>query len=290
MGPRRAVFTILVSFLSLSAALHATQASCTFDTFTVPPQYTLSSVQGVADDGTVVGQVIDNKTLLPMGFIRSAGGNVTVFAAPKSRTTWMYDQNATGTTAGSYLDNGQKSNVHGFTLANGSNFSAVNYPNAPNTWVFGVNHVGALVGSYTSGINAKGFLLVNGQYTSIVSPGQQLTFPMAVNDSNAVVGYAASGFVDNGFLWMNGKFTPINSPKARYGTQLTGINNSGVIVGNNVFADHNSGFLYQNGVFKSIVYPGARFADAGGINNNGLISGQITMNGNGTLGYTAVCK
>ena len=290
MGLPRSIFAVLVVFLSLSATLFATQASCTFETFTVPQQYTLSSVQGVADDGTVVGQVIDNKTLLPMGFMRSAAGTVNVFAAPKSSTTWMYDQNATGTTAGSYLDNGPKGKVHGFTLKNGSNFGAVNYPGAPNTWVFGVNHVGALVGSYTSGINVKGFLLVNGQYTSLVSPGQQLTFPMAVNDNNAVVGYAASGFVDYGFLWQNGKFTPINSPKARYGTMLTGINNSGVIVGNNVFADHDTGFIYQNGVFKSIVYSGGRFTLAGGINNNGVISGQIYLNGNGTLGYTAVCK
>ena len=58
----RSIPAIFVSLLLSSTALHATQASCTFDTFTVPSQYTLNSVEGVADDGTVVGQVVDNKT------------------------------------------------------------------------------------------------------------------------------------------------------------------------------------------------------------------------------------
>jgi hypothetical protein len=47
---------------------------------------------------------------------------------------------------------------------------------------------------------------------------------------------------------------------------------------------------YENGVFKSIVYSGANYTMAGGINNNGLISGQIYLTGNNTLGYTAICK
>ena len=264
----------LFRFLSLSAALHAKQASCTFDTFTVPSQYTLNAVQGIGDDGTVVGQLVDNKTQHPVGFMRSPSGTITVYSAPNSTTTWLYGENATGTSVGSYLDKASK--VHGFTLANG-NFSAINYPNASNTWVFGVNHVGALVGSYGGGGSVKGFLLVNGKYTNIVDPGEQVTYPMAVNDNNAVVGSSASGWVNNGFLWQNGKFTAINFPKSRYGTILSGINNSGLIVGNHISADKSLGFIYENSVFKGIVYPGSINTVAGGINNNGVISGQIFL-------------
>jgi hypothetical protein len=287
MGLRQSIYAIGVLLVLLSASLYATQASCTFQTFSVPSQYTLAAVQGIADDGTVVGQVTDNKTLVPMGFMLSSNGQFTAYTAPKSSTTWVYGQNATGTSAGSYLDNALK--VHGFTLLN-NNFTAVNYPKASNTWLFDVNHVGAMVGSYGGSGNVKGFLYFNGQYTSIVDKGQQVTYPMAVNDNNAVVGYSASGWVDNGFLWQNGKFTSINFPKSRFGTMLTGINNSNVIVGDRVSADKAFGFLYVNGVFKSINYPGADYTLAGGINNNGLISGQVYLTGTNTLGYTATCK
>ena len=117
--------------------------------------------------------------------MRSASGDFTIYSAPKSSTTWIYQQNATGTSAGSYLDSQFK--VHGFTLVDGD-FTAVNYAGAANTWVFGVNHVGSLTGSYGGAGSVKGFLFVNGQYTNIVYPKGAVTNPMAVNDNNAIVG------------------------------------------------------------------------------------------------------
>jgi uncharacterized membrane protein len=104
------------------------------------------------------------------------------------------------------------------------------------------------------------------------------------------VGTYASTAVSNGFLWQNGTFTTINAPHASYGTVLLGVNNSGVIVGNRLTAEKELGFIYDNGVFKNIVYSGASYTMAGGINNNGLISGQIYLPANSTLGFTAVCK
>ena len=62
-----------------------------------------------------------------------------------------------------------------------------------------------------------------------------------------------------------------------------------VIVGNHLSGDKGFGFFYANGVFKNIVDSGANYTMAGGINNNGLISGEIFLTGK-TLGYTAVCK
>jgi hypothetical protein len=68
------------------------------------------------------------------------------------------------------------------------------------------------------------------------------------------------------------------------------VNNSGTVVGNYFNNDFSLGFLYDNGVFKKITYPGALFAATGGINNSGLISGEIVFNNKDKLGYTAVCK
>jgi len=135
----------------------------------------------------------------------------------------------------------------------------------------------------------KGFRLVNGKYTTIGYPNAQVTYALGINDNGDVVGTYASSLVSNGFLWKNGTFTTINYPYAKYGTVLTAVNNSGVIVGNHLSGDKSFGLIYENGVFKNIVYSGANYTMAGGINNNGLISGEIFLTGK-TLGYTAVCK
>jgi hypothetical protein len=285
MALRPAMLAAIMLLLSFSPAYSATKASCTFDTFEAPSGYVLNTVEGIADDGTVVGQLLDNKTQALVGFMRSSSGDFTIYTAPKSTMTWLYQQNATGTSAGSYMD----SSVHGFTLANGD-FTAVNYPGASNTWMFGVNHVGALTGSYGGGGSIKGFLYVNGEYTNIAYPKGAVTYPMAVNDNNAVVGGSMSGTVSSGFLWQNGTFTSINYPKSKYGTQLTGINNAGVIVGNRLSADRAFAFVYENNTFKSIVYTGADFELVGGINNNGVISGQIYLTGTKSMGFTATCN
>jgi hypothetical protein len=293
MGLPRFVAAIAVALLMLSSSLqmHAAQtASCTFDTFSAPAGYSFSQVQGISDDGTVVGQLLNNKTQDMVAFTRSASGVITEFTAPKSSTTWLYGRSGTGANAGFYQDSAYPQKVHGFLLQ-GSTFTAVNYPKAVNTWLFDTNQVGTSVGSFsTAASSVKGFMLVNGKYTTIAYPNAQVTYALAINDNGEVVGSYASGSVSYGIVWQNGTFTGVNFPKSKYGTVLTGVNNSGVIVGNHISSDKDFGFIYENSTFKSIVYVGAKYTMAGGINNNGVISGQIYVTGTTSLGYTAVCK
>ncbi len=289
--PHLASAVIITVFLP-AVLVHAAQknASCTFTTFSAPSGYTLSEVNGVSDDGTVVGQLVDNKTLESVAFTYSASGVFTEYTAPKSSGTWMYGRNGSGVNAGSYQDSAYPGHIHGFTLQGGQ-FDVTNYPKAPNTWVFDVNQLGAVVGSFSAGGSVtKGFMLANGDYTAIAYPKAQTTYAQAINDNGVVVGAYASSSFSNGFLWQNGTFTTINYPNSKYGTALAGVNNSGVIVGNHFSAENSFGFLYENGVFENIVYTGAKYAATGGINNNGLISGQIYFKGGKILGYTAVCK
>jgi len=289
--PRLASAVIITVFLP-AVLMHAAQnASCTFNTFSAPSGYTLSNVDGVSDDGTVVGQLVDNKTLEAVAFTYSASGVFTEYTAPKSSNTWMYGRNGSGLNAGSYQDSAYPGYIHGFTLQGGQ-WAVVNYPKVANTWVFDVNQLGAVVGSFSAGGGSvtKGFMLVNGDYTTIAYPKAQTTYAQAVNDNGAVVGAYSSSSFSNGFLWQNGTFTTINYPNSKYGTALEGVNNSGVIVGNHYSAENAFGFLYENGVFENIVYNGAKWTATGGINNNGLISGQLYFKGGKTLGYTAVCK
>jgi hypothetical protein len=291
MDIRTSVFAIVVTLLAQSVVSHAAQnASCTFNTFSAPSGYTLSMVEGVSDDGTVVGQLINNKTLAYVSFTRSASGAFMEYAAPKSVTTWLYGRNASGVNAGFYQDNANIEHVHGFLLK-GSNMTAVNYPNAANTWLFDVNQLGAAAGSYSASASlVKGFTLVNSKYKTIAFSGASATYPLAINDSGEVAGSYTKNGVSNGFTWTNGTFATINYPNSKYGTVLTAVNNTGVVVGNHLSADKDFGFIYENGAFKNIVYTGAKYTMAGGINNNGLVSGQIYFSETNTLGFTAVCK
>ena len=143
---------------------------------------------------------------------------------------------------------------------------------------FDINQLGATVGSFSASASVtKGFMRVNSDYTTIAYPKAQTTYAQAINDNGAVVGAYSSSSFSNGFLWQDGTFTTINYPNSKYGTALAGVNNSGVIVGNHFSAENSFGFLYENGVFENIVYTGAKYTATGGINNNGLISGQIYL-------------
>jgi hypothetical protein len=289
--PRTSVLIIAITlFLPITLHAAAQTASCSFTTFSAPAGYSLSVVNGVTDDGVVVGQLVDNNTQQMVAFTYSAKGVFTKYAAPKSLTTSLYGGNATGLNAGTYQASAFPAGMHGFLLQ-GSQFTAVNYPKAANTWLYDVNQLGAVVGSFSaSQILTKGFMLVNGKYTTIAYPSAPITYAQAISDNGVVAGTYIVGSVSTGFTWEDGKFTVISYPKAKYGTALVGVNNSGVVAGNHFSGDFGYGFIYESGVFKNIVYSGAKYTTAGGINNNGLVSGQIFFTQTDTLGYTAICK
>src|ERR1700694_592560 len=161
MNLPRIVPAAFVALLLSSCGMYAAQtASCIFNTFSAPSGYSFSEVDGVSDDGTVVGQLTENNTLQLVAFTRSASGVITKYAAPKSAATWLYGRNATGVNAGFYQDSAYPEHVHGFLLQ-GSNITAVNHPNAANSWLFDINLLGGAVGSFsasqtvTKGIQAR---------------------------------------------------------------------------------------------------------------------------------------
>src|SRR5258708_38540722 len=184
MNLPRLVPAVIVMLLLQSSVMHAVlQASCVFNTFSAPSGYSLSQVNGVSDDGSVVGQLSNNTTLQSVAFIRSASGVITRFAAPKSSATWLNGRNANGVNSGFYLDSAYPAHIHGFLLQ-GSTFTVVNHPSAANTWLFDVNLLGGAVGSFSADQSVtKGFRLVNGTYTTIAYPNAQVTNALATNDN-----------------------------------------------------------------------------------------------------------
>jgi hypothetical protein len=288
MRPLPAIFAILVC-LSVLPRAHAkvNQANCTFTTFNPPRGSSFVGIGGIDDSGNVVGELQDNKTGSIVGFTRSANGNYTTYQVPKSYVTMLNHRIDSGVTVGSYED--KKLKMHGFVLTAG-NAVSVNYPQAQQTWLYGISDSGAVVGAFLSGIHSKGFELANGNYKVVAYPGGLNTELESINHSGVAVGYYQDTTLFHGIIWKNGNFQVVNYPVSKFGTVLTDVNNSGVIVGNQFSADFAFGFFFNNGVFAKVVYSGAKAASIGGINNNGVISGQLFINATNQPGYTAVCK
>lgn len=280
-------FTIAAWFaFCLSSFAAQPKASCTFTVFSAPAGYTLSMVNGIDDAGTVVGELQDQNNNW-VAFTRDASGKFTTFQVPKSGMTWFSHRSA-GVNVGSYQDNAMPPAMHGLAQQ-GTDYTAINYPKATHTWVSGINNAGTVVGNYLKGTASKGFQLKNGKYTAIARSGAVTTVPEAISDNGTVVG----SFTDSqthGFIWKSGAFTVVDHPKSVYGTELRDVNTAGIMVGNYMSADRTWGFIYKNSTFYSVVYSGAKSASVGGINNNGVIAGQLFYTLKNQPGYTAVCK
>src|SRR5215813_12295794 len=97
----RAAWAAFVLSLTLSALSYGgNQATCDFTTFAAPSGYTLSEVNAVTDDGTVVGQLANNKSGQMVAFSHSADGKFTIFDAPNSSFTWFNGRTLNGVNAG----------------------------------------------------------------------------------------------------------------------------------------------------------------------------------------------
>jgi len=163
----------------------------------------------------------------------------------------------------------------------------VDYPNATHSWLYGINTAGTLVGSFSKLNVVKGFKLYNGKYMVIKFP-MRWPYAEAINDNGVVVGSLLDGTLYHGFTWQNGAYRRLTIPTTRYGTVLTDVNNAGVIVGNHLSADWAFDLSTRTALSPISCTP-AEKRDCGGINGNGLISGQIYFSQTNTLGYTAVC-
>ena len=284
--PRTGLVIFGIGVLSASSYAALPQASCTVTPFSAPSGYTLTMVNGIDDAGVVVGQMQDKNGNL-VGFTRDTKGNFTTFKMQNSGITW-FNRRSSGVNVGSYQDKAMPPATHGFAQQ-GSNTTTVNYPGSTGTWLTGINKTGTVTGNYLKGTSSKGFSLTNSKYTAIAHSGALSTNPQAISDTGLVVGYYTDTKT-HGFTWKGGKFTTIDHPKSKYGTLLTDVNTAGVIVGSYLSGDHAWGFIYKNNTFYSVTYAGAKSASVGGINNNGVIAGQLFYTLSNQPGYTAVCK
>lgn len=205
---------------------------------------------GINDWGQVVGRFRQGGA--DHGFLLD-NGVFTEIDYPGAHDTLCHGIDRYGQIVGRHLDNaggaqGIASGLtheHGFSLSNGV-FSNVEYPGSGTTDAWKITDAGDVVGDWSSEPypNAEngfvhsravhGYVLHNGQFSSVDYPGTLLTASRDMNASGAMVGiYVGKTLVDHGFVRVDGVYSGFDFPGAS-STDGNAINDDGVIVGSYV--------------------------------------------------------
>jgi probable HAF family extracellular repeat protein len=225
------------------------------------------------------------------GFVRDGDVFTTIDAPGAGSFTVVFGINASGDTAGGYVD--QRGRLHGFLRRSGE-ITTIDFPGAQGTFAARVNDVGQVVGFYGTEPNVPaanlphGFLLDNGVFTKIDVPGAVETRPFGINNAGQIVGeYVDEARTLHGFLFAEGVYTTIDAPDST-ATQARDIDDGGRIVGISVAAATGAfrGFLRDaQGAFTAIDAPAAPpppgrpespTTQPFGINNLGQVIGVFT--------------
>jgi hypothetical protein len=278
------VFCLLNGFQASAQS----QASCTFSIFQLNDLQT--TVFGVNDYKTVVGEADFTSTPNQKGFIRYSGGGVSYYSAPNSAATRFTGRNDSGVNIGVYSSKTASTIAKGFLLS-GSTFTSIAHPNAVwGTTLTGINKYNSIVGWYLdANENPHGFKRYsNGSFRILqFNSGTIDTIPNGINDYGTVVGWYNT---QHGFIFHNNAWATLDYPNASP-TELKGISNSGVIVGINHSTEQGVSFMYANGTFKIIKIPNSFLTNVSTISAMGVIAGTANMTGDqtGWRGFTATC-
>jgi probable HAF family extracellular repeat protein len=153
-------------------------------------------------------------------------------------------------------------------------YSDIQVPGSISTSPKGINNKGEVVGYYQNSSGVYGFVLSNGNYTTInCSAATQGTFAFGINDDGVIVGYYSTPFKNYGFVYANGKCKNLSdfSGSVPY---AAGINNAGQIVGSYISKNLSHGFELRGTAYSEISVPNSSQTFAYGINANGDVSGS----------------
>jgi probable HAF family extracellular repeat protein len=135
------------------------------------------------------------------------------------------------------------------------------------------------VGYYSDAAGTHGFLLDQGNYTTLDVPGSGFTYATGINASGQVVGfYFDAGGIGHGFLFDHASYTTLDVPGST-STEAYGINDSGQIVGSYSAGRAAPGFLLDNDSYTTLdvprILPYPSNLTLAGINASGEIVGYI---------------
>jgi probable HAF family extracellular repeat protein len=161
---------------------------------------------------------------------------------------------------------------------------------AGDGWAVDINDAGAIVGKYKSaGDNmVHGFLLDQGEYSTIDPPGSVYTEAAGINPRGEIVGlYVLADGSTHGFHLYKSVLTTIDYPDpTALGTITATPSPNGEIVGWYDDADANShGFILRGGIFTLLNFPDAVGKLPFGINASGEIIGSYSDDLGGFHGF-----
>jgi len=136
------------------------------------------------------------------GFLLSDGEFTSFSHGPATRTGAINDA---GQIVGSFIRSFEVGPVGFVRDVSGSFSDDISVPGADLTRVSGINNLGQVVGYYWMGDRLyHGFLLSDGQFTTIDFPGALYTVATGINDDGVIVGYFSDpdsqGIYTHGFL------------------------------------------------------------------------------------------
>ncbi len=178
------------------------------------PGSLLTFTNWINPEGDIVGGYMDTAGVFH-GFVVSRGTFTTV-DYPGAVDTFGLGINSAGDIVGAYVD-ASGVNLHGFLLSKGS-FSSFDYPGSVTSifacgglgggvaYTDGINDEGAIVGGYCgSDGSLHGFLLREGNFTTVDFPGAIGSFAGGINSKDEIVGgYQSADGIHHGFLLSNG--------------------------------------------------------------------------------------
>jgi uncharacterized membrane protein len=201
-------------------------------------------VNGISPRGDIVGQYAAtlNGSGPNHGFMLSRDGVFTTVDFPGAVSSLGIGMNSRGDVLGSYSN---RDNVlHTFVMnadpfSPGGPFKAIDGP-VGATQVVAIGIRGDdIVGGYPSGSDRHGFLLADGQYTTIDVPGASFTNVTGIDARGQMVGRYTLNGVTHGYLLSGGQITSFDFPGAIF-TGATAISPIGDILGR--FQDANKVF------------------------------------------------
>lgn len=280
---------VLSTLIHTSAQLSATRVASDFTTIDFPDSISTLALD-INAAGDIVGRYMsaDGNT---HGFWRSKRGTFATVDFPGAVFTVAAGTNARGDIVGQYrLPTDGRRARHGFLLRKGV-FRTIDPPGAAFTNALGINSEGEIVGRYCTTVavpcttesgNIHGFLLAEGEFTTIDFPGAIGTSAWKINPQGDIVGVYRGGDDENHVFVLTGDgFTTVDLPPGTAIPQENGgINSRGDIV--SAYCDSAPctgtstdfhGFLLSRGTFISVDVPGARATAVFGINPRGDLVG-----------------